>query len=176
MKHMLTLSNTISLLRAPFAFLFLFPSTFLRVFAILAAMISDCVDGYVARRLKSVTLLGKVLDPVMDKFFVYVVIGVLFVEGRLSLFGLFSLLVRDGAVALYVATTLLLYRWKGLLFYPAITSKITTAMQFIVLLCITLGVVLPTTIYHCFFALGAAIYIELLIKTILFNKPISRSL
>lgn len=170
MKNMLTLSNTISFLRAPFAFLFLFPSTYVRVFAIIAAMISDCVDGYIARRRKDVTLLGKVLDPVMDKFFVYFVIGILFYEQKLSIFGLFALLIRDLAVTLYVVTTLLIYRWKGLLFYPAITSKITTAMQFLVLLGIALGYVIPSFLFYSFFALGAAIYVELLIKTILFNK------
>ena len=168
---MLTLSNTISLLRAPIAFLFLLPSTFVRVFAIIAAMVSDCFDGYIARRFKNETLLGKVLDPVMDKFFVYFVLGILFVEGKLPLFGLIALLVRDVAVTLYVITTLALYRWKGLLFYPAITSKITTAMQFVVLLAIATSFIIPVIIYQLFFVLGAAIYVELLIKTILFNKP-----
>lgn len=170
MKNMLTLSNTISLLRAPLAFLFLSQSIAVRLIAIIAAMLTDCFDGYIARKLNNETFLGKVLDPVMDKFFVYFVIGILFFQNNLSVFGLCALLIRDLSVILYVLTTLALYKWKGLVFHPAYSSKITTGFQFLTLLSLVLGFTPPAYLYYSFFLLGLVIYFELLTQTIIHNK------
>ena len=176
MKNMLTVSNSISLLRAPLAFLFLFPSVNIRVFAIILAMISDCVDGYLARRFKNETLLGKVLDPVMDKFFVYFVMGILVFNESLSGLGLFALLARDLAVFLYVLTTVISYGWKGMVFLPAYSSKITTGLQFITLIALILEYSPPLILYYAFFALAPIIYLELLFNTISYNKKKSTAL
>ena len=169
---MLTLSNTISLLRAPLAFLFLFQSISIRIFAIIVAMLSDYFDGYIARRMKSESFLGKVLDPVMDKFFVYFVLGMLFYQQNLSVFGLCALLARDLSVFLYVMTTIAIYRWKGLVFLPAYSSKITTGLQFITLLSLVLGFLPPDSLYYTFFLLSGVIYLELLRNSIIYNKKI----
>jgi CDP-diacylglycerol--glycerol-3-phosphate 3-phosphatidyltransferase len=173
MKNMLTLSNTISLLRGPLAFLFLFQSVQIRVFAIVAAMISDCIDGYLARKFKNETFLGKVLDPLMDKFFVYFVMGALIVSGTLSTFGLFSFLIRDVSIILYILTTLILYGKKGFVVYPPLCSKITTALQFVIIFTMVLGYKPPIFIYTIFFALAPIIYTELLLRTIAQNKRLS---
>lgn len=175
-KNMLTVSNSISLLRAPLAFLFLFPSVNIRVSAIILAMISDCVDGYLARRFKSETFFGKILDPVMDKFFVYFVMGILAYNQNLSGLGLFALLARDLAVFLYVLTTIVAYGWKGLVFLPAYSSKITTGLQFITLIALILKYSPPLILYYAFFALAGIIYLELLLNTISHNKKKSNIL
>ena len=167
---MLTVSNSISLLRGPLAFLFLLPSVNVRVFAVILAMISDCVDGYLARKFKNETFIGKILDPVMDKFFVYFVMGVLAFHQNLSALGLFALLARDLAVFLYVLTTLTSYGWKGMVFLPAYSSKITTGLQFMILIALSLEYSPPHILYYAFFALGPIIYLELLINTISYNK------
>ena len=67
----MSFSNTLSLLRAPLALLFLVEKPYLRLIAILLAMLTDSFDGYLARRSSSVTQLGTILDPAMDKFFVF---------------------------------------------------------------------------------------------------------
>jgi phosphatidylglycerophosphate synthase len=169
---MLTISNSISLLRAPLAFLFLFPSVTVRVIAVILAMITDCIDGYFARKFKSVTFLGKVLDPFMDKFFVYVVMAILFNDKTLSALGLFSLLSRDLAVFLYVLTAITIYGWKGVLFKPAYSSKITTALQLFTFIALILSYTPPNLVYYGFIFLGPIIYIELTVSTYFQNKKI----
>lgn len=172
MKQIITISNTISLLRAPLALLLLFHSVTIRMIAITLAMISDFADGYLARRLKTETFLGKVLDPVMDKFFVYFVMGILTYEGTLSKVGLLALLVRDFAIILYVLTVTLFYGWSKLVFLPAISSKITTGLQFITILALVLTFPIPVTFYFIYFILAPLIYIELMSKTIQRQKSI----
>lgn len=162
---MLTLSNTISLLRGPLAFLFLFQSVGIRVFAIIAAMITDCIDGFLARKFNNETFLGKVLDPVMDKFFVYFVMGVLAYNQQLSTLGLFALLARDIMIILYIVITLIFYGKNRLIYKPVITSKITTAIQFATLFAIVLGYTPPTFIYTILFLFSVSIFIELLSRT-----------
>ena len=173
MKNMLTLSNSISLLRAPLALLFIFPSVKIRVTAIILAMISDCIDGYLARKFKNETFIGKVLDPVMDKFFVYIVLIILTLNGTLSGLGLFALLSRDLAVFLYVLTTISSYGWKAMVFRSVYSSKVTTALQFVTLIALILGYTPPHIVYYGFILLAAIIYIELLINTASRNKPLS---
>ncbi len=53
--------NSLSLLRAPLAFLFLSENPTLRNISVLVALISDCVDGYLARKYKYTSKLGAIL-------------------------------------------------------------------------------------------------------------------
>ncbi|MCH9621824.1 MAG: CDP-diacylglycerol--glycerol-3-phosphate 3-phosphatidyltransferase [Chlamydiia bacterium] len=169
-KNMLTLSNTISLLRAPLALLFLSESIKIRIFAIIAAMISDWIDGYLARKFKSETFLGKVLDPLMDKFFVYFVMGALAFQGTLSGFELFALLSRDLSIILYIIMTLATLGPSKLVYFPAYASKITTLLQFITLFAVILTYSLPIVIYYAFLLLAAIVFIELSLKTFFLPK------
>ena len=59
-----------SLSRAAFALAFLQENPIIRLLAILMAMLSDFLDGYIARKQKVTTQFGAVLGPVMVKFFV----------------------------------------------------------------------------------------------------------
>jgi len=170
MKNILTLSNSMSLLRGPLAFLFLFDSPTIRIIAIVLAMLSDCIDGFLARKFKNGTFLGKVLDPAMDKFFVYFVMGVFAFGGSLSAFGLGALLIRDLSVFLYVMTTLATFGWNGLVYVPAYSSKITTLLQFLILLELVLGYTPNSMVYYFLFLLSPVIYIELLINTFISNR------
>ena len=65
---MLSLHNGLSFLRAPLAFLFLIENTTFRIVAILLAMLTDSIDGYLARRCKAVTRFGAILDPRWTNF------------------------------------------------------------------------------------------------------------
>ncbi len=69
------------------------------------AMLTDWLDGYLARRLNMVTDAGRVLDPLADKVVVDAVAVVLAVRGEIPVWAAVLLVVRDvgivaGAVAL----------------------------------------------------------------------------
>jgi len=164
-KKMLTLSNTISLLRGPLALLFFFQSVKIRIAAIIAAMISDWIDGYLARKFKSETFLGKVLDPVMDKFFVFFVLAILTYQSTITPFQLLAFLSRDFAIILYWLTTLVILGPSKLVYFPAYASKVTTLLQFVTLLSVVLLFQPPMAVFYLFIALAPIVYIELMITT-----------
>ena len=63
------------------------------VFAI--AAITDAVDGYVARRLNQVSIIGKFLDPLADKLIVVGVLVMLIQLGRVSPWIVFIIVSRE---------------------------------------------------------------------------------
>ena len=92
---MFSLSNILTLTRAPLALAFLSSNVYLRLAAIALAMLTDTLDGYLARRTHTTTRLGTILDPLMDKFFVYFAITVFFINNQLSLLNMVFVLSRD---------------------------------------------------------------------------------
>ena len=151
---MLTVPNFISLLRIPLAFVFLQANPFYRATAIVIALITDGLDGFVARRFNQKGRWGTLLDPISDKFFVFFVLAMLIGENRISLPEALILLSRDFSVILYGCYL----AWRGRLFayqFRAIwCGKITTVLQFTLLLCLTFHVVFPPYIYGIFILLG----------------------
>lgn len=158
---MLSLSNSLSFLRAPLAFLFLIENTSLRILAIVLAMLTDSIDGYLARRRKSVTRFGAILDPAMDKFFVLFTLSVLFTEGKLELWQSCSMISRDFFVCLFGIYLSLSGHWESYKFTSIRWGKVTTALQFIVLIGLTLGVQFPGYLYCVFILFGMLAFIEL---------------
>ena len=158
---MLTTSNSLSFIRAPLALLFLSESPTLRIWAIILAMLTDSVDGYLARRNKSVTNFGVVLDPAMDKFFVYFAIGVLFSEGRMAPWEMAAMISRDFFLCVYGLLILAAGRWKSLEFRAIRWGKITTALQFTVLIGLVMGINLSWVVYTSFIAMGWLAFLEL---------------
>lgn len=159
---MLTISNTLSFLRAPLAFLFLQDSPALRFLAIVLAMISDSVDGYLARRSRSASRFGAILDPAMDKFFVYFAMTVFYLEGRIGPMVMSAMLSRDFFLLLYGFLMLACGKQRQIEFRAIRWGKITTALQFLVLIALTFGVSIPWMINASFMAMGLFAFVELL--------------
>jgi len=113
---MLTASNSLSFIRAPLAFLFLQENSTLRIVAIVLAMVTDSIDGYLARRNQSVSRFGAVLDPAMDKFFVYFAMTALFLENKLGPLEMATMLSRDCFLCLYGFLMLITNRWTSVVF------------------------------------------------------------
>ncbi len=70
-KYIFTVPNILSYLRIllipPFMYLFLKGKYVESAIVIVLSGLSDCVDGFLARRLNQITQLGKMLDPFADK-------------------------------------------------------------------------------------------------------------
>lgn len=87
----------LSLLRVPLAiaFPFVVENPALAITVLLLAGVSDVLDGWVARRYSGVTATGCALDPITDKFFVFVVAATLIVRDILEPWGLLLLSTRE---------------------------------------------------------------------------------
>lgn len=162
---MFNIPNFLSLLRAPLALCFLQANPLIRAGALIAAMISDCLDGYIARRFKMVSKVGTFLDPLMDKFFVLFIACTFIYEGKLGIPETLALISRDFAVVLfgiYLASTgkLSQYRFRSIW-----CGKATTALQFVVLLLLNFGIIIPIWLYSAFIALGGLALFELYLPT-----------
>lgn len=99
---MLTISTLISasrvLLVVPIAYLINEGDPSSRVWAaalVVVAIMTDYLDGYLARRWHEVTELGKIVDPIADKISVGVVAVVLVALNDLPLWYLIVVIVRD---------------------------------------------------------------------------------
>jgi CDP-diacylglycerol--glycerol-3-phosphate 3-phosphatidyltransferase len=101
-REFLTISNLLSIFRAllsvPFALVMLLPDPPLRFWAVgilLAGMMTDKLDGDLARRRGEETEWGKILDPLADKVCVAVMALVLLKVGDFPLWFVLALLSRD---------------------------------------------------------------------------------
>ena len=162
MTRALTLSNLLSLSRAGLAFAFLLESPIVRLCAIILAMISDFLDGFIARRMGTTTQLGAILDPVMDKFFVLFAGCVFFFEGRLVPWELIALMSRDISLLFFGLYLSVVKGWKGYECQAILWGKITTVAQFFILIGLTLNFVIPAYVYWIFVVMAAFAFIELI--------------
>lgn len=163
---MFTASNSLSFVRAPLAFLFLQDSVALRIIAILLAMITDSFDGYLARRNQSTSRFGAILDPTMDKFFVYFAMAVLFLEHRFTPWEVSTMLARDAALCIYGLFMLSTRGWKSIVIRAIRWGKVVTALQFVILIGAVLGISFPWYAFTAFVVMGWLAFLELLqVKT-----------
>jgi len=158
---MITISNSLSFFRAPLAFLFLQGNPTLRLLAIIFAALSDCIDGYLARRYQSTSRFGAILDPAMDKFFVYFALAVFYQEGQIAGWEIAAMVSRDFFLCLYGIIMMATRRTKLIVFRSVRWGKITTALQFIVLAGLVYHVSFSWIAFAAFVAMGWLAFLEL---------------
>lgn len=157
----LTASNLISFIRGPAALLFLSESIALRTIAIVVAMTTDWLDGYLARRNNTITRLGTLLDPFMDKFFVCFLLVVFLMEGHLQLWEALTFLSRDFALLTFSGYLVMKGLWNKYKIHAFWYGKVFTTLQFILLLALTYQVAVPSYVYLLLIALGVPTFQEL---------------
>ena len=159
---MLNLSNLLTFLRAPLALVFLSHNVCARLFALLLAMATDYMDGYIARKTKTTSQFGAKLDPLMDKFFVFFVLSILFIEGKIELWQALAMISRDFFLCLFALYLSFCHLW-GVYKYGSIRwGKISTTLQFLILISLTLGYTHPSIIYTIFILTGSLAFVQLL--------------
>lgn len=159
--HYLTIPNFISLLRIPLAILFLNGGVLVRAAAILLAMLSDGLDGYYARRYAQCSKIGTLLDPLTDKLFVIAVLSQLFFESRITWIESAILISRDFSVLLFGIYLIFTKNLTNYRFRAIWCGKVTTLLQFTVLLALTLQLPIPSYLYSVFIVLGILALFEL---------------
>ena len=127
-----TLANVISFIRLlmiPIYFVLLMLDYSIAaslVFGIAAA--TDCVDGQIARRTNTVTKLGKVLDPAVDRLLMIMGVLGVFIVGRLPLWIIMVVLIRDLLLLCGGAFILDKYNVRIDVIYP---GKVVTTLLFV---------------------------------------------
>jgi cardiolipin synthase (CMP-forming) len=126
-----TAADLITLLRIPLAAAFvLLESNEWRLGIVIAAALSDFLDGPVARRFGS-SRFGAVLDPVADKLFMAGAVGVVAFSGRLEIYEIVGVLLRDIVATVAFVATLVSHRPRAI---PARSSgKAVTFAQMLTL-------------------------------------------
>lgn len=161
---MFTLPNLLSLLRIPLVSLLFQENPAIRALAIILAMITDALDGYLARKYQQTSKLGTFLDPLTDKLFVFVALGVFLQEGRLNWWQAGAFLCRDLSVLLfsiYLAFIGELGRYRcGAIW----CGKIATAIQLPILFGLTLNMPIPPVLYQALVFFGALAFGELCLE------------
>jgi len=132
-----------------------------RLIAIFLAMVTDFADGFIARRYQLTSRMGAVFDPLMDKFFVLMALGIFFTEGRIALWQALAMISRDFYLCIFGVYLQITNQWKEYRCRAIMWGKIITTLQFCVLIALTFNATLPTLLYPLFILLGSLAFIEL---------------
>jgi CDP-diacylglycerol--glycerol-3-phosphate 3-phosphatidyltransferase len=100
-----------------------------------AAALTDLIDGWLARRMHVVSVLGKFLDPLADKLLVMAVLIYMIPMGRISTWAVTLLLAREISVTGLrgIASS------EGVVIAAGDDGKSKTALQMAGILCLILG-------------------------------------
>lgn len=141
-KENLTIPNILSLFRILtipfFVYFYLTDKVYIAILVLVAGGLSDCVDGYIARRFNQITELGKMLDPLADKLTqaaIAICIGVKYpiISPVLAFFIIKELIMLIGAtVLLKKGARPVAANWYGklgtLLFYLSVTVVVVMSL------------------------------------------------
>lgn len=88
----------------------------------ITAMLTDALDGIIARRFNQITTLGKLLDPVADKLFLLTLLWLFVADGQIPAWLLTVVLIKEAV--LIVGSVAALY--KGIVVQALPIGKVTT--------------------------------------------------
>jgi phosphatidylglycerophosphate synthase len=113
-----------------------------------AAALSDLADGAISRSAGVSGTAGQILDPIADKVFVLAVVVTLLFEGDVRLYEVALIGLRDWVVLAGAAWVLLREDWHTLRHLPpTFLGKVTTTLQFVLLLSLLIAGRMPHFIF-----------------------------
>jgi phosphatidylglycerophosphate synthase len=110
------------------------PSPATRIALVLAASLTDFLDGWLARRANLATKWGALIDPIADRMFVFTAVCIFLFEGAISSTQYFMLLARDIMTAVGFLVARSVARLRPVPFRARLSGKIVTALQLAVLI------------------------------------------
>jgi cardiolipin synthase len=132
-----------------------------RLWVVIAAALSDMLDGLVARWLRVESDTGRLLDPVADKFFVVMLVATLIYEGTLHPLWALGLAVRDVTVSVGLLYVIARRQWaRGRQLRPSWLGKCATASQFAILLALVVWAPAPMWLLVAVTLLSAAAAVD----------------
>ncbi len=140
--------NSLTALRLFAALLFPFVSVGLRLYLLIFALLTEYLDGMIARKFKAESLAGQILDPIADRLFFFLAIVTLFLDEQLTSIQILFICLRD-IVTLLGSLYLILFKKEFSLndLEPRLLGKITTVFQYIVLFDLVLWLELHTVVF-----------------------------
>ncbi|MDB6081017.1 MAG: pgsA3 [Chlamydiia bacterium] len=166
------LPNCLSFLRLPLAALLFIPDPYIRCGAIIAAQITDILDGFLARRLQVSSRFGTLLDPITDKLFVITALIIFFIEKKMAVTELTSFLCRDFSLLLFSGFLVCVGGWNRFVSRAFYCGKIVTSLQFLALLAMSVNIEVPALFFGIMGSIGLLSFIELV--TIYYREQHSR--
>ncbi len=170
MKWPNSIPNFLSGLRIAIAISFPFLPIELRIFFLSLALLTEYLDGALARKFDWTSSLGKTLDPIADRLFAFSV-GLTFVsDSQIALGEFFVLFFRDLTVASgFLFFVILKRNYKAIpLFQPNLWGKLTTVLQYLVFFNVLLagkanpGAIIITGLVG---AVSAIFYVKIFLST-----------
>jgi CDP-diacylglycerol--glycerol-3-phosphate 3-phosphatidyltransferase/cardiolipin synthase len=155
---LLTLPNILSLSRLALIPAFvLVPTPAARAAIVVAAALTDLLDGWLARRRQAASRFGAILDPIADRLFVLGALVVLLLEGALSVWQGLLLLTRDVATTIGFFVARASADLRGVELKARLPGKVVTVLQIVALLAALLAPALvgPLAVATCLASLVA---------------------
>jgi CDP-diacylglycerol--glycerol-3-phosphate 3-phosphatidyltransferase len=106
-------------------------SNFIAFILFIIAFLTDFLDGFLARALKSVSRIGQIIDPMSDKILTVTVSALLYFSHKTGIYFFLLILLRDLVIsmgAIYAMNSR-----KKMIVQPQLTGKITTMVLGLVL-------------------------------------------
>jgi len=184
-KEIITLPNLLSLYRLIISFvipvLWIFKVNEEVIYLlIISGVISDTLDGNLARLLKQKTSLGKALDPLADKCFINMLFFLFYLEKRVPFYFFVIILLRD--LGILLGGLILLKRGIDLRnLSPTLLGKTSTVFQLLTLvLLFTTAYIreLPNSLIKAFlnltlfFTSASGFHYLLIFRRLLYQSPI----
>lgn len=142
MRHLPNLITVLRIVLTPFLGYWIAGGDARRAFPWLAAAVaSDAVDGWLARRFGWTSRAGAYLDPVADKFMAATLFVALALGGRLPWWLVGLVFTRDALILLFATWALRCARLRD--FPPSLWGKLSTAMQSALAVACVLDALLP---------------------------------
>lgn len=145
-KQVFSVPNQLTFLRLGFLPFFIIAIRYSRydwaLALLIAAGVSDGLDGLLARRLNQKTQLGTFLDPIADKLLLSSSYLILAIKGRIAWWLAILVLGRDALILIACAVILLVVGYMT--FPPSIYGKVNTTLQILLVLVVILVALWPS--------------------------------